>query len=144
MSETCSKCKKGTLTFFDGATEHNPIWVCDSCGYERKDESNNEFENNKFELCSNCQNSYPADNLVGGECNKCAGFFEVIALHRDDLKEYFKPEQIAKLTDDDMRYICKKVANSLEDDCYWLALKEVAKNVINDREQEIQNETNKN
>ena len=31
MSETCSKCKKGRLTFFDGASEHNPRFVCSNC-----------------------------------------------------------------------------------------------------------------
>ena len=38
MSETCPSCKKGRLTFFDGATEHEPVWVCSNCGKEFKEE----------------------------------------------------------------------------------------------------------
>jgi hypothetical protein len=31
MAENCKKCKTGRLTFYDGAFEHNPRWVCDNC-----------------------------------------------------------------------------------------------------------------
>jgi len=31
MAETCPKCKIGRLTFFDGAFEHNPRFVCSNC-----------------------------------------------------------------------------------------------------------------
>lgn len=40
MSETCKKCKKGRLTFYDGALEHEPRYVCDNC--------NAYFEEGKF------------------------------------------------------------------------------------------------
>jgi hypothetical protein len=32
MSEYCKKCKNGKLTFFDGASEHEPREVCNECG----------------------------------------------------------------------------------------------------------------
>ena len=31
MGETCKKCKKGKLVFYDGAFEHNPRFVCSNC-----------------------------------------------------------------------------------------------------------------
>jgi hypothetical protein len=36
MAPTCPKCKKGRLSFFDGAFEHDPVWVCDKCNYEER------------------------------------------------------------------------------------------------------------
>lgn len=38
MSQTCPKCEKGRLTFYDGAFEHNPRLVCDNCNAFFEDE----------------------------------------------------------------------------------------------------------
>jgi transposase-like protein len=34
MGIDCPKCSKGNLVFYDGAFEHEPIWVCNNCGYK--------------------------------------------------------------------------------------------------------------
>lgn len=40
MSKDCPKCEDGSLTFYDGAFEHNPREVCCNC--------NAYFEEDKF------------------------------------------------------------------------------------------------
>ncbi len=38
MSKICEKCKNGKMVFYDGSQEHEPIEVCNNCGFERKPE----------------------------------------------------------------------------------------------------------
>jgi len=34
MGIDCPKCKRGILVFYDGAFEHEPVWVCNNCNIE--------------------------------------------------------------------------------------------------------------
>jgi hypothetical protein len=59
MAENCKKCKTGRLTFYDGAFEHNPRWVCDNCNAYWEDD---EFMGYLDEEGCNCEHE------IEGEC----------------------------------------------------------------------------
>lgn len=49
--------------------------------------------------------------------------FEISSVCREDLTEYFTAEQIAKIDDNDMAWLARKMGNNFCDCCYWEALR---------------------
>ena len=62
------------------------------------------------------------------------GYFEVTSIHRDDLKEHFTPEEIAKLTDEDMSSIASDMAEAYCDGQFWDDLKNYTRRILDERE----------
>ena len=62
------------------------------------------------------------------------GYFEITSIHRDDLKGHFTPEEIAKLTNDDMKVIASQMADAYLDSQFWNDLESCVKEVLDEKE----------
>jgi len=62
------------------------------------------------------------------------GYFEITSVHRDDLNGYFTPEEIAKLTDEDMSNIASEMAEAYCDGQFWHDLKYFTREILDERE----------
>ena len=62
------------------------------------------------------------------------GYFEITSVHRDDLKGHFTPEEIATLTDEDMRHIASEMADAYVDSQFWDDLRYCTRRVLDERE----------
>jgi hypothetical protein len=60
--------------------------------------------------------------------------FEITRLNRGDLEGRFTPEEIAKLTDDDMKWIASQMADAYLDGQYWNDLQYFTREILNERE----------
>ncbi len=63
--------------------------------------------------------------------NSC---FEITSVHRDDLKGHFTPEEISKLTDEDMKWIASQMADAYLDGQFWNDLKYFTQRILDERE----------
>jgi hypothetical protein len=63
-----------------------------------------------------------------------SGYFEITSVHRDDLKGHFTPEEIAKLTDEDMRHIASEMADAYVDSQFWDDLTYYTRRLLDERE----------
>ena len=63
------------------------------------------------------------------------GYFEIaVSVHRDDLKAHFTPEEISKLTDEDMKQIASKMADAYLDGQFWDDLKYFTQSILDEKE----------
>jgi hypothetical protein len=63
------------------------------------------------------------------------GYFEITSVHREDLKKYFTSDEIAKLTDEDMKWIASKMADAYTGNGqFWDDLKYFTRRVLDERE----------
>ena len=75
-----------------------------------------------------------------GNCSLCGARitlkdgFEITALNYEDLDGRFTPEEIAKLTNSDMKWIASKMADSYLDSQFWSDLDYFVREILNERE----------
>ncbi len=63
------------------------------------------------------------------------GYFLITSIHREDLNEYFTADEIAKLTDGDMKWIASKMSDAyLESGQFWHDLKYFTRRILDERE----------
>lgn len=60
-------------------------------------------------------------------------YYVIARLHRDDLRPEFTQEQIDSLTDYDMQIIANKMGDAYSDNGYWIDLKIIAEQILEDK-----------
>ena len=75
-----------------------------------------------------------------GELN----YYEITTVHKEDIEATgdFTKEQIDSLTESDMERIADKLGNAYVDDCFWIDLPIITQNILENKTQILQNETN--
>ncbi len=80
--------------------------------------------------CRGCNNKSERQGLICSECRNEP--FEIASVCRADLQSFFSEAEIAKLDDDHIASIARKMAGAYCDQVFWIDAEILARHVLED------------